>query len=113
MAAKGGPTWNKGRRGPRQNKDYRLLMLTALDFARHNGLTRAQIVHAIDIAPSNGRTGLLLREEQESGRIEAERHDGDGYGLPGRDVTVFFITAKGRADLESGNVKRLCKGGRR
>lgn len=68
------------------------------------GLTATEIRTKIDMLPSNGQLGVLLRGELSSKRIRAERQDlDDGTKL------VYFPTALGRKHYEEGKIDSFAR----
>lgn len=70
----------------------------------HNGLTVLQIKGKCALLPKSGHLSLILPEEIERKRIRREEHMVANAKGVERKITVYVLTAKGKKDLEAGQV---------
>lgn len=73
----------------------------------NKGLTPAEIKERTGMAENSGHLAVLLKEECEKQRIKRRTEDEDG-----KDVTKYFLTAKGLKAVEDNTVDSRMSGNR-
>jgi hypothetical protein len=91
----------KVKSGPLTEGSTRTRLFRAL--AKFPGISAAKIKEKTGMLPNSGHLNVLLGEEIEAKRIRVEEHEPQEDNSD-RSRLCYFLTAKGKKDLEQGKV---------